>query len=282
MKAMYTSWGFGGKDSGECNISFKKNADFMSIQRKKIPEYCDRHNIPLTIIGYEHRYMKRILNNFDPPIHHESKKHAIYTLSALAAIFDFCETDFEEFYWMHLDMVFNKPDINIFDTFELEEDTVYNWEWSDMWRYGYDDWQDQKFRMRRMLMAYFNIPYNSEDENLHYFSNCSTIMMTKNTALKFKETILSNMNFLDHCVEFLYPIEETFMEVINYLRDDITFKDCVRGGVKTVNEYEGKPFPITFKPKYGDPDPLSHEDSVFIHYWGLNKKNIPAFYEGIK
>ena len=46
-----------------------------------------------------------------------------------------------------------------------------------------------------------------------------------------------------------------------------------------VNEYEDKPFPITFKPKYGDPDPLSHEDSVFIHYWGENKKDISKFYK---
>lgn len=274
-KAMYTSLGFGNANSGNCNIFFK-NADFIDVQKTKIQQYCARHSIPLQIIGYDNKYMSQILNNFDPHINMQEKKHAIYTLSALAAIFDFCETQFDEFYWMHLDMVFNKPEINIFDTFEIDDDVVYNWEFCPMDTYGYDDWQDQKFRMRRLLMAYFNIPYDPNDKNLHYFSNCSTIMMTKKTALKFKQVILDHMNFFGTKISYLYPIEETFMEVVNYLEKDLEFKNI--GGVKTIKKYEGKKFPLTFKQKYGDPDTLTHEDSVFIHYWGKHKEDIVQFY----
>lgn len=275
-KVIYTSYGFGDQNSASCNEHFKNN-NFVTIQRQKIPEYCSMHNIPLHIIGYDNKHMSKILNNFDPQVPKEQKRHAIYTLSALAAIFDFCETDFNEFYWMHLDMVFNKPEINIFDTFEIYDDIVYNWEFCPMDTYGYDDWQDKKFRMRRLLMAYFNIPYDPNDKNLQYFSNCSTIMMTKKTALKFKETILEHMNFFNTIVESLYPIEETFMEVVNYLRDDLQFRNI--GGIKTINKYEGKRFPITFKPKWGDPDMCDHSDSVFIHYWGKHKDDIEEFYK---
>jgi hypothetical protein len=274
-KAMYTSFGFGNINSGGCNHHFK-NAEFLNIQRKKIPEYCARHNIPLRVIGYDHKYMIQILSNFDPDVKFEEKRHSIYTLSALAAIFDFCESPFDEFYWMHLDMVFNKPEINIFDTFEIDDDVVYNWEFCHMDTYGCDDWQHQKFKMRRLLMAYFNIPYDPNDIRLHYFSNCSTIMMTKTTALKFKEAILEHMNFFDTKIDCLYSIEETFMEVVSYLRSDLSFRNI--GSVKTINEYKDKLFPITFKPVWGDPDLGDHSNAVFIHYWGKNKDDIEKFY----
>lgn len=275
MKAMYTSWGFGGQNSGSCNHNFK-NQEFLDIQRKKIPEYCGRHNIPLHVIGYDNNRMKQIFNHFDRDIPADSKKHAIYTLSALAAIFDFCDSPYEEFYWMHLDMVINKPEINIFDTFELDDDTIYNWEFVDMHTYGYDSWQDTKFRMRRMLFAWFNVPFDPRDEKLHLFSNCSTIMMKKNAAIKFRDAILEYFDFFTYLVHDIYPIEETFMECINYLCDDLTFTHI--RDVKTIGEYEGQPFPITFKPMWGDPDPCDHKDSVFIHYWGEHKKTIAQFY----
>jgi len=274
-KAMYTSFGFGKVGGKSCNFNFE-NDEFLSIQRRKIKEYCDSHSIPLHAIGYNHKYMSRILSNTDPELENDSKKHSVYTLSAIAAIFDFCDSEYDEFYWMHLDMVFNKPDINIFDTFEINDDTIYNWEWASMYTYGYDDWQKEKFRLRRNLLDYFGIKYDVDDVNLHFFSNCSTIMMKKKAAIRFRDAILEHIDFINTKNSNICHIEETVMEVINYLYGDINMAPI--HSIKTINEYEGELFPITFKSVYGQEDKCNHKDSVFIHYWGENKKDIADFY----
>jgi hypothetical protein len=102
-------------------------------------------------------------------------------------------------------------------------------------------------------------------------------MMRKKVAIKFKEAILKYIDFVNTKNSNIGHMEETAIEVINYLCSDINVARI--HSIKTVNKYEGKKFPITFKPVYGHIDTRNHEDSVFIHYWGENKKDIVKFYK---
>jgi hypothetical protein len=279
---IYTSYGFGRPNNDDKYGKFH-DEEWASVQRNKINTYCSNNNINLKVIDYDNRYMAKILSNFDSCNDVYSKSHSVYTLSAIAAILDFCDSEHDIFYWLHLDMAIKNPNINIFDVFKLNDDSIYCWSF-DKALYSHDnncynEWEKCKLDMRKAVFNAFNIEFPEDTDSIHMVCNASNLIMNKNAALKIRDTILNTIDFINNTVDFIV-IEETIIEVINILSENIVIKDISK--VPTIGDYSGKPFPQTFKWENGD-DPIeTHNDAIFIHFWGKNKENIPAFYEAIK
>lgn len=272
---IYTSFGFGKPTEDEEYGKFQEE-EWAIVQRKKINEYASYHNIPLKVIDYDNKHMVKILQNFEPTRDIYSKTHAIYVLSAIAAIFDFCESEHDTFYWLHLDMVIRRPDINVFDVFKLNDDTIYCWSYCRASYGRHKDWDYNKYEMRKSVCKEFDIPFRKDDEQIHWTCNASNIIMNKDGAIKLRDIILKHMDFMNNPVSFSV-IEETIIEVAKMIDSSLSIKEMWQ--VPTIGLYEGRHFPQTFKFENGDDPPSEHDNSIFIHFWGLNKKNIPAFYE---
>lgn len=278
---IYTSYGFG-KPNNDDQYGKFHDEEWASIQRNKINAYCSKNNIDLKVIDYDNKYMAKILSNFDSGNDIYSKSHSVYTLSAIAAILDFCDTEHDMFYWLHLDMVIRNPNINVFDVFRLNDDSIYCWSF-DKALYNhenncYTEWEKCKLDMRKAVFRAFDINFPENKDSIHMVCNASNLIMNKNAAIKLRDVLFNHIDIINNMVSFIV-IEETIIEVINIISDNIVVKDISK--VPTIGDYLGKPFPQTFKWENGD-DPIeTHKDAIFIHFWGKNKQNIPEFYEQI-
>lgn len=267
--ALYTSYGFG---TGEGGHGHFEGREWTKIQREKINEYGSRHNLNLKVIDHDHKWMSKILSSVEPDKDIHSKNHSVYTLSAIAALLDFCETDDDLFYWLHLDMAISNMDINVFDTFEIKDDHFYCWEWQDF--YLDREWDRIKLNMLDSLLRAND--FNVDTISKHKKCNASVFIATKQSALNFREA-LNMLDFInkpaDPAIGF---IEETIVEAISYIDDSIIIKDAASFNNGTIK-------PIWFCTKEGVEDPIgAYNDCVFVHFWGQNKNLIDKFYEGKK
>ena len=275
---IYTSYGFG---KGSDAYGQFEEEEWSIVQREKIKDYCERNNIELKVIDYDNPYMVKILNNFEPTRDKYSKTHAIYVLSAIAAIFDFCDSEYDTFYWLHLDMVIRNPDINIFDTFEFHDNSIYCWSFCKSSYDCHAEWDYLKREWRKSVCNEFGITIPEGDE-IDMTCNASNIITNKRGAFNLRDAILNNMDFMNNTVSFSV-IEETIIEVASMISDKVVVKQVF--DLPTIGKYEGKHFPQDFRKnedhKLYMENTETHDDAVFIHFWGLNKKTIPDFYKVI-
>lgn len=283
---IYTSYGFG---VGELHGQFQ-NEHWTTIQRDKINNYCEKQNIALKVIDYENKFMKALLKNLEPHRDIDKKSFSVYTLSAIAAIFDFCETTHEQFYWLHLDMAINRDDQNIFDLLQIKDDHLYVWE---IWNgndqsYRYNDTQNIDWHTKKMnwlISLHDQTNIDLDDYFLKTIVNASTIVMNKNTALKFRNTVTKYVNIFSDNLKYNWSqriyddelgfIEETILEIVDGIwknTDNDNAKICNYGQLlKSGNTTVDWPdYYLQHK----------HSEAVFIHFWGGNKKLIPDFYMG--
>lgn len=264
---VYTSYGFG----GELHKGFE-NTEWAILQRYKISEYCAQHSIPLKVIDKENVWMKQILSNVERKRSPDNKAHAVYTLSAIAAVFDFCESDFENFYWLHLDMALNNDDINIFDLLDMRDHHIYvaaiHFKKAD------HDWWNTKESWLSAVMDNVNWcpKLGTEHERLLQTKiNASLIFMNKKTALELRDIIVENFNFFsDDFSDSTYFIEETILEMANAVSETNNQRLRVKNWKEGVRA-NASCIPMA---QNGNPTP-----SVFIHFWGAQKDEIPAYYD---
>jgi len=284
---MYSSYGFGSnsKQSGQF-----EGSDWALVQRRFIKQYCDKNNIELRVIGYDNQFFNAILKNVERERDQQNKTHAPYTLSAIAAIFDFVHNTKEKdakFFWMHLDMAINKMHENIFDYIELEDDEMVVWshftEWSTLDEKGNPyEWNITKMQWLKALAKTFDL--NIDTMNKHkIICNCSYIAMTKKAAAKFVDIVKKYVNIFDTSFMIDSPfIEETVLELVHVIsrEKNIDLKLSERKGKNQT--------PIAFCDNDQGNDKSSLEKTVlndydiFIHFWGTNKKYIIPFYNSRK
>jgi len=269
--AIYTSYGWGTRKEGHGHF---EGREWTDIQRVKINEYCNNHSIDLKVIDTEHKWMSKILSTIEPDKDIHSKNHSVYTLSAIAALLDFCETDYDLFYWMHLDMAINRMDINIFDSFTIPDDKFYCWAWEE-WKME-QDWDRIKFGMVDNLKKATNA--NAEDGYQYGKCNASVLIANKTCAKKFADTVLNKVNFLDNVPDpSIGFIEETVVEVVESV-SDIEVGDS--GTFNYTHAKDPECVPINFCPR---PFATAYNsdlefNSVFVHFCCESKFSIPQFY----
>jgi hypothetical protein len=269
--ALYTSYGFG---TGEGGHGHFEGREWTKIQREKINEYGSRHNLNLKVISADHKWMYKILSNIEPDRDIHSKNHSVYTLSAIAALLDFCETDHDLFYWLHLDMGIANMDVNVFDTFTIPDDRFYCWAWEDF--YLDREWDKIKFNMLDSLTRANDIKIQTTSPKK---CNASVFIANKTAALKFKEA-LSNLDFInkpaDPSIGF---IEETIVEALG----NTNLIDIGDSAIFNDRFANTECRPICFFDKKEKKDPLgAYDKCVFVHFWSEHKSQIPAFYEDRK
>ena len=268
---IYTSYGFGTSEG----YGQYENTDWAAVQRKKLPDYCDTHSIPLRVIDENHHWMKKIFNCVERDREIKAKTHAAYTLSAIAAIFDFCDSDFDQFYWLHLDMAINYGNINVFDLLDIQDNQIYTavltFEQSNA------EWDQTKQKWLKSVMQQTGIPVSRK--SLHANVNASLIFMNKKTAIQLREIVEDNFNFFHDDFETNTPfIEETVLEMAHAIAEAQSKPLCVvewtagmkEGATHTPSGTEKRDLDVMTKDK-------SH--SVFIHFWGIYKDRIVPYYE---
>jgi hypothetical protein len=262
---IYTSYGFGTGQGGHGHF---ENKEWSKIQRKKINEYANRHNICLKVIDTNNKYMAKILSTIEPNRDINSKNHSVYTLSAIAAILDFCDSDDDLFYWLHLDMAINRMDVNVFDTFDISDDDLYCWAWEDFKLEH--QWDSAKFKMLKEICRSNGL--DVPEERLNKKCNASVLILTKQCGLKFRDTILNQINFFENPPSpRIGFIEETVVEAVEAVTD-----------INVKGEYylrkKQPTLPINFVSHLGY-DKNQEYNSVFVHFYTDNKRYIPEFYK---
>lgn len=283
---IYTSYGFGRNSS---DFGHFENREWAKIQKKKIKEYCQRHNIQLKVIDYDNKYMKSILKNFDREKSEWEKLHETYTLSAIAAIYDFAESENENvnFFWMHLDMAINQMYKNIFDFMNLKNNEIYCYVSilnKDTYpRRNKDNeielihWDKIKLSWLDGLCKKSNLDVDVFDKDF-IICNCSIITMNKTAAKTFVNILNNCCNIFDDNFTLSHPIiEETILELVELesrrTKTDFTLK-C----------------PMSFlKPEFTVHSPFSHYPTyqnsknpnlTFVHFpLKENKHKIVNFYQ---
>ena len=284
---MYSSYGFGSnpKQSGQF-----ESTDWAHIQRRMIKKYCDNNNIELRVIGYDNQFFNAILKNVERERDQKDKTHAPYTLSAIAAIFDFVHNTKEKdakFFWMHLDMAINKMHESIFDYIDPEDDEMVVWshftEWPTLYENGNPrEWDIAKMQWLKALAKTSNINIDTMNRD-RIICNCSYIAMTKRAAIKFVDVVKKYVDIFDtsFTIDSRF-IEETVLELVHIISRE-------KGIDLKLSERKGKnQTPIAFcdydqgNDKNSLEKTLLNDYDIFIHFWGTNKKHIIPFYKSRK
>jgi len=265
---IYTSYGWGTGEGGHGHFDGR---EWTEVQREKISEYCRINSIDLKVIDTEHKWMSKILSTIEPDKDIHSKNHSVYTLSAIAALLDFCESDHDLFYWLHLDMAIGNMDVNVFDTFYLPDDRLYVWAKEDF--YLDRDWDRTKLGMLDNLERATGSKISPEYKRFKV--NASNVIASKSCAKKFREVLLNQVNFLENppnpAIGF---IEETVIEAVE-AASDIEVGDFYTFNDKCV--YDKSLIPVNFCEWDGYNSSFPY-NSVFVHFWGERKFSIPQFY----
>jgi hypothetical protein len=283
---IYTSFGFGRNNNSFDHFQNKK---WAQIQRKKIKEYCRINSINLKVIDYKNKYMEKILDNFVKEKSFDDKPHEIYTLSAIAAIYDFLysENSHLNFFWMHLDMAINQMRNNIFDFFDIKKDEAYcsvainskdEYPRRDInGNIELIDWDKDKLKLLQSLSNHSNLKIDAFGKDFTMY-NCSIIALNKKTAKTFVETLDSVCNIFSDEFECSTPvIEETVFELVHlYARKnniDLHFKSDID---LLKQEYRNfSPFGC-----YPDYKNKMNPNLTFIHFTlKENKDKIVDFYK---
>lgn len=283
---IYTSYGFGRNNN---SFGHFQNKEWAKIQRNKIKEYCKTNSTTLKVIDYKNKYMAKILENFVTDKTFDDKPHEIYTLSAIAAIYDFVHSkdNNSNFFWMHLDMAINKMNQNIFDFFDLKKNEVYcsvaiNSK-DEYPRRDIDgnieliDWDKHKLKLLESLSNHSNFKVDVFGKDFTIY-NCSIIALNKETAKTFVEILDSVCNIFSDEFECSIPIiEETIFELVHlYARRkniDLNFKsdmDLLKPWYRNLSPFACYPY---HKNK-------TNPNLTFIHFTlQENKDKIVDFYE---
>jgi len=265
---------------------------WCDVQLEKLNEYCNVNNIELRTIGTANEAVKKFLNNIEPDVPWDKKTDATYSLSSIAAIYDFATSkkrSDKEFFWVHLDMAVNQMDKNIFDCMDMKDNEIYCWmKYMD---HPLDNGQPHNWELTgyNALRSLFG-KSKFDIENEEYFECRSDMLaMTKKAAKAFVKILSKEMNIFKDGFRSQEPIDdETLIEFIDIVakknKVDLTLKS-MRDGTKLLPGTKGRmDFPVSC---YSEDLawrrkelPVKAEDAILIHFWGPLKDRILDFYSG--
>jgi hypothetical protein len=268
--SIYTSYGFG-------VLNNKENIDWVNLQKNKMIEYCKKHGLAFNIIDEKNKFMQIILNNFQTDKKPSCKDYNVYTLSAIAAILDFCDSGYDNFYWLHLDMAINLDNINIFDILNIDNNHVYCWSNKKPTQEDKIGWANTKIEWLKYLISKINL---SQDEEFYTLSNASLIFANKQSAMSFKQILLEHLDILNIKIE-TKCIEETILELVYYIckKKNLNLNIKEFWGARKQGPYAPAQFyEESFDNLSIDETVDKYKNAIFIHFWGESKKHIPEFY----